>query len=165
LAGRLLYCGQDDWVHINCALWSAEVFEQDDGSLQNVLEAVSRGKKLRCNLCQQPGATVGCCEANCRANYHFMCARADRCSFQDDKTVFCKLHGDCVSRKVIRDGHFDISSRVCVNFDKIRSKSSWGKAVNPATLNVIIGSCTVESLGVLQSSLSDTEECLFPVDF
>ncbi|CAL1545435.1 unnamed protein product [Lymnaea stagnalis] len=45
-AGRLLYCGQDDWIHINCALWSAEVFESSDGSLQNVPEAVSRGKKL-----------------------------------------------------------------------------------------------------------------------
>ena len=44
--GRLLYCGQDDWVHVNCALWSAEVYEDTDGSLQNLKEAYSRGKML-----------------------------------------------------------------------------------------------------------------------
>jgi len=45
-AGRLLYAGQDDWVHINCALWSAEVYEEGDGSLQMVHLAVARGRKL-----------------------------------------------------------------------------------------------------------------------
>lgn len=44
----MLYCGQDDWVHVNCALWSAEVFEQNDGSLQNVHLAVSRGRMMVC---------------------------------------------------------------------------------------------------------------------
>ena len=45
-AGRLLYAHQDDWVHINCALWSAEVFEEIDGTLQHVNIAVKRGKML-----------------------------------------------------------------------------------------------------------------------
>lgn len=31
---------------MNCALWSAEVFEDDDGSLKNVHMAVIRGKQL-----------------------------------------------------------------------------------------------------------------------
>lgn len=46
--GRLLYCGQDDWVHVNCALWSAEVFQQQDGSLRNVYPAIARGKLMVC---------------------------------------------------------------------------------------------------------------------
>lgn len=44
--GRLLYIGQNEWTHVNCALWSAEVFEDDDGSLKNVHMAVHRGKQL-----------------------------------------------------------------------------------------------------------------------
>lgn len=44
--GRLLYIGQNEWTHINCALWSSEVFEDDDGSLKNVHTAVLRGKQL-----------------------------------------------------------------------------------------------------------------------
>lgn len=47
-AGRLLYAGQDDWVHVNCALWSAEVYEEGDGSLQAVHAAMARGRKLVC---------------------------------------------------------------------------------------------------------------------
>lgn len=31
---------------MNCALWSAEVFEDDDGSLKNVHMAVLRGKQV-----------------------------------------------------------------------------------------------------------------------
>jgi histone-lysine N-methyltransferase MLL4 len=47
-AGRLVYAGQDEWVHINCALWSAEVYEEVDGTLQNVAGAISRGRHLVC---------------------------------------------------------------------------------------------------------------------
>ncbi|KAM6999588.1 histone-lysine N-methyltransferase 2B-like [Passerculus sandwichensis] len=32
--GRLLYMGQNEWTHVNCALWSAEVFEEGDGTLR-----------------------------------------------------------------------------------------------------------------------------------
>lgn len=42
----MLYIGQNEWTHVNCALWSAEVFEDDDGSLKNVHLAVHRGKQL-----------------------------------------------------------------------------------------------------------------------
>ncbi|RUS80752.1 hypothetical protein EGW08_011475, partial [Elysia chlorotica] len=164
-SGRLLYCGQDDWVHINCALWSAEVFEELDGSMQNVMETVNRGKKLRCDLCQEVGATVGCCATNCRANYHFMCARKDGCMFQVNRMVFCKLHPEFVDSELIEPDHFAILRRVCVDLNKIRAKTPWGKAVDPSTLSVLIGSCTVESLGVLKSVLSDTEDCLLPIDF
>jgi hypothetical protein len=51
-AGRLLYAGQDDWVHVNCALWSAEVYEEGDGSLQAVHSAMARGRKLVSLLAQ-----------------------------------------------------------------------------------------------------------------
>lgn len=44
--GRLLYIGQNEWAHVNCALWSADVFEDDDGSLKNVHMAVLRGKQM-----------------------------------------------------------------------------------------------------------------------
>lgn len=45
-AGRLLYIGQNEWTHVNCALWSAEVFEEGDGALRNVHAAVARGRQM-----------------------------------------------------------------------------------------------------------------------
>lgn len=102
-AGRLLYIGQNEWTHVNCAIWSAEVFEENDGSLKNVHAAVARGRQMRCELCLKPGATVGCCLSSCLSNFHFMCARASYCIFQDDKKVFCQKHTDLLDGKVGRD--------------------------------------------------------------
>ena len=45
-AGRLLPCGVGEWVHVNCAVWSAEVYEECSGALCAVHTAISRGKML-----------------------------------------------------------------------------------------------------------------------
>lgn len=44
-AGRLLYLGQNEWAHVNCCIWSAEVYE-DNSALLQVHSAVSRGRHL-----------------------------------------------------------------------------------------------------------------------
>ena len=48
--GRLLSCGVREWVHINCAYWSAEVFVLDhdvySGMLFDFHAAVSRGRAV-----------------------------------------------------------------------------------------------------------------------
>lgn len=41
----MLYLGQNEWAHINCCLWSAEVYE-DNSALLQVHSAVSRGRHL-----------------------------------------------------------------------------------------------------------------------
>ena len=48
--GRLLYVGRDLWAHTLCSLWSAEVYESYNGTLQNVYAAIRRGKTLVCNF-------------------------------------------------------------------------------------------------------------------
>lgn len=52
---RFLYCGQSTWIHANCALYSAEVFEEIDGSLQNVHSAIARGRLIKCSVCNNKG--------------------------------------------------------------------------------------------------------------
>lgn len=118
--------GQNEWAHVNCSLWSAEVYEEN-GALLQVHSAVSRGRHLvrlpgqyldviiamdevmnvfclldlqRCDHCGQSGATVGCCLATCQSNFHFMCARVQNCVFQQDRKVYCYKHKDLVSDKV-----------------------------------------------------------------
>lgn len=34
--GRLLYVNPKEWIHVNCAIWSSEVWEEEDGGLQQV---------------------------------------------------------------------------------------------------------------------------------
>ncbi|KAL4228619.1 Histone-lysine N-methyltransferase [Mactra antiquata] len=164
-AGRLLYCGQDDWCHINCALWSAEVYEDEDGGLENLPEAFSRGKQLRCDRCDKMGATVGCNTRGCKSNYHFMCARYNQCRFQEDKKVFCHIHRMYIDGELMKPDGYNVERRVYVKALFVRAvKKRWARGLHCADISVLIGSCCVEALGRL-TDLSDLPKYLQPVDF
>ncbi|CAH0677741.1 unnamed protein product [Spodoptera exigua] len=161
MEGRLLYCGQNDWIHSNCALWSAEVFEEIDGSLQNVHSAISRGKMIKCAACEVKGASVGCCAKNCSETYHYTCARKATCAFMDDKRVFCPSHGKDVPKKSLqKDADFELTRPVYVELDKKKKRYS-----EITKVQFILGSLTVHSLGKIVPSVSDYEDFLMPVDF
>ncbi|KAM9332683.1 histone-lysine N-methyltransferase 2C-like [Pholidichthys leucotaenia] len=89
---RLLNLDLDLWVHLNCALWSSEVYETQAGALINVELALRRGLTLRCAHCHQTGATSGCNRLRCTNTYHFSCAIQAQCIFFKDKTMLCHLH-------------------------------------------------------------------------
>uniref|UniRef100_A0A8C0GDT4 [histone H3]-lysine(4) N-methyltransferase n=1 Tax=Chelonoidis abingdonii TaxID=106734 RepID=A0A8C0GDT4_CHEAB len=164
-AGRLLYIGQNEWTHVNCAIWSAEVFEENDGSLKNVHAAVVRGRQMRCEHCQRTGATVGCCLSACLSNYHFMCARLRHCTFQEDKKVFCQKHTDLLDgTEIVTEDGFDVLRRVYVDFEGISFKRKFMVGLEPDTVNMMIGSIKIDSLGLL-TDLSECEGRLFPVGY
>ncbi|VDI41524.1 histone-lysine N-methyltransferase MLL1 [Mytilus galloprovincialis] len=119
----------------------------------------------KCDICQRAGATVGCCTRGCPANYHFMCARMDGCLFQDDKKVFCSPHKEKVDGELVMKDEFAVMRRVCVDREGMKfTKKSWTKGLTTAEINILIGSCTIESLGYL-TSLSDCKGVLLPVGF
>ncbi|XP_063168426.1 histone-lysine N-methyltransferase 2B isoform X1 [Candoia aspera] len=164
-AGRLLYIGQNEWTHVNCAIWSAEVFEENDGSLKNVHAAVARGRQMRCEHCQRTGATVGCCLSACLSNYHFMCARLCHCTFQDDKKVFCQKHVDLLDgTEIVAEDGFDVLRRVYVDFEGISFKRKFMVGLEPDTIHMMIGSMKIDSLGML-TDLSECEGRLLPVGY
>uniref|UniRef100_A0A3Q1G711 Histone-lysine N-methyltransferase n=1 Tax=Acanthochromis polyacanthus TaxID=80966 RepID=A0A3Q1G711_9TELE len=158
--GRLLYIGQNEWTHVNCALWSAEVFEDDDGSLKNVHMAVLRGKQLRCEKCQKPGATVGCCLTSCTSNYHFMCARQCHCVFLEDKKVYCPKHRDLIKGELINE----YKMLILVDLEGISLRRKWLAGLEPENVHMMIGSMTIDCLGIL-TELSDCKRKLFPVGY
>ncbi|XP_030013009.1 histone-lysine N-methyltransferase 2B isoform X2 [Sphaeramia orbicularis] len=163
-AGRLLYLGQNEWAHVNCCLWSAEVFEEDNGSLLHVHSAVTRGRLMRCERCNQTGATVGCCLTSCQSNYHFMCARSRQCVFQDDKKVYCYKHRHLISGRMITGQEFEVNRRVYVDFEGISLRRKFLTGVEPELINVMIGSLQIDKLGVL-TEVSARKGKLFPVGF
>lgn len=163
-AGRLLYLGQNEWAHVNCCLWSAEVFEEDNGSLLHVHSAVARGRLMRCERCNKTGATVGCCLTSCQSNYHFMCARSRQCVFQDDKKVYCYKHRHLISGKMVTGQEFEVKHRVYVDFEGITLRRKFLTGVEPELINVMIGSLHIHKLGVL-TELSAQKGKLFPVGF
>ncbi|XP_012280456.1 histone-lysine N-methyltransferase trithorax isoform X2 [Orussus abietinus] len=159
--GRLLYCGQNEWVHANCALWSNEVFEEIDGSLQNVHSAISRGRLIRCTECGKKGASVGCCSRNCNSTFHYPCARAIGLAFNDDKTVFCSLHlANCAERTPQSETDFGLKRPVYVELDRKKKKY-----VEPNKVKAMIGSLTIDCLGTVVPQFSDTPEKIIPSDY
>uniref|UniRef100_W5M8W3 [histone H3]-lysine(4) N-methyltransferase n=1 Tax=Lepisosteus oculatus TaxID=7918 RepID=W5M8W3_LEPOC len=163
-AGRLLYLGQNEWAHVNCSLWSAEVFEEENGSLMHVHSAVTRGRLMRCERCNQPGATVGCCLPSCQSNYHFMCARSNNCVFQEDKKVYCHKHRDLVSGKTVSGDGFEVLRRVYVDFEGISLRRKFLTGLEPESIHMMIGALQIDKLGVL-TELSALQGKLFPVGF
>uniref|UniRef100_UPI003AADCCE6 histone-lysine N-methyltransferase 2B n=1 Tax=Centroberyx gerrardi TaxID=166262 RepID=UPI003AADCCE6 len=161
--GRLLYLGQNEWAHVNCSLWSAEVYE-DNSALLQVHCAVSRGRHLRCDRCGQSGATVGCCLATCQSNFHFMCARIQNCVFQQDRKVYCYKHRDLVSEKMVSGNGFEVPRRVYVDFEGITLRRKFLTGLEPESINMTIGSLQIQKLGVL-SELSSNGRMLYPVGY
>ena len=89
---RLLNYDVDKWVHLNCALWSTEVYETISGGLVNFQLALQNGLNQSCNTCQQLGATVKCYKTRCGAVFHLPCAIRDQCVFYQNKTMHCHAH-------------------------------------------------------------------------
>jgi hypothetical protein len=162
LESRLLYCGQNEWVHINCALWSSEVYEEIDGSLQNVHGALSRGRLMRCSYCKQKGATVGCCFKSCCEIYHFICARTAKCHFMHDKTVYCCSHElPKTSSVIVTPTDFNIRRSVFVELADYKK----GQFSHIEKVNVMVGSLCVTNLGKINPLISDTIEAITPTGY
>ena len=92
LTSRLLNFNVDAWVHLNCALWSSEVYEAVNGGLHNFDKALARSKTTKCSLCHKFGATINCSQTlgvqqrtHCEKTFHFLCAIQSQCGFYKDK--------------------------------------------------------------------------------
>lgn len=95
--GRLLIVDIDQWVHVNCALWSTDVIEYLDGSLAYVPEAICSGQKTKCHLCEDFGSTVQCRHPKCMKTYHMHCAASDNCHFFVNRHMYCSEHIETAS--------------------------------------------------------------------
>lgn len=159
--GRLLYCGQNEWVHCNCALWSGEVFEEIDGSLQNVHSAISRSRSIKCPECNLKGASIGCCARSCQETYHFSCAKKLGCAFMDDKTMYCLAHLKDVNNKLVQnEKEFEIRRPVYVELDKRKMKTA-----DSCQIRFVVGSLHVNNLGKFAGKLSDQTKSIIPDQF
>ncbi|XP_022247469.1 histone-lysine N-methyltransferase 2C-like isoform X2 [Limulus polyphemus] len=89
---RLLNADVEKWVHLNCALWSTEVYETVNGALINVETAFKRAMVSVCVRCKMVGASLRCFKPRCTNVYHFPCAFQEKCSFYKDKSMLCPQH-------------------------------------------------------------------------
>ncbi|XP_062260006.1 histone-lysine N-methyltransferase 2C isoform X1 [Platichthys flesus] len=164
---RLLNLDLDVWVHLNCALWSTEVYETQAGALINVELALRRGQAVRCAYCQQTGATSGCHRLRCTNVYHFTCALTSQCTFFKDKTMLCHAHrprgtaGQALEHEL---RCFAVFRRVYVQRDEVRQIAT---AVQHPELGYTfrVGSLVLQAIGQLtplQMATFHSTTAIFP---
>ena len=108
-SSRLLNYDVDQWVHLNCALWSNEVYEALNGGLHNVDKAKERAATTRCAHCQKVGASITCSHTfgaqqrlHCEKIYHFCCALQAQCAFYKDKVCDFLYSVNSIFRKSMK---------------------------------------------------------------
>ena len=89
---RLLNMDVNKWCHLNCALWSYEVYETCNGALMNVDAAYQRSLTKECVVCHKKGASLACFKPRCTNCYHLSCAQSRGAMFYQDKTLMCPSH-------------------------------------------------------------------------
>ncbi len=83
--GRLLNLDIGQWCHLNCALWSYEVYETISGALMCVDQAFTRSIHTECIICKQKGSSLSCFYQRCPNTYHYTCAIDNGCVFYKNK--------------------------------------------------------------------------------
>uniref|UniRef100_A0ABM5GMV7 [histone H3]-lysine(4) N-methyltransferase n=1 Tax=Pogona vitticeps TaxID=103695 RepID=A0ABM5GMV7_9SAUR len=163
---RLLNLDLDLWVHLNCALWSTEVYETQAGALINVELALRRGLQMKCTFCHKMGATSGCHRLRCTNIYHFTCAIKAQCMFFKDKTMLCPMHKPKGAHEQ-ELSYFAVFRRVYVQRDEVRQIASIvQRGDREHTFRV--GSLIFHTIGQLlphQMQAFHTSKVLYPVGY
>eukprot|EP00090_Calanus_glacialis_P000703 TRINITY_DN10472_c0_g1_i1.p1 TRINITY_DN10472_c0_g1~~TRINITY_DN10472_c0_g1_i1.p1 ORF type:complete len:2203 (+),score=428.08 TRINITY_DN10472_c0_g1_i1:62-6670(+) len=164
LAGRILPFRFNEWAHLNCALWSSEVYETMDGSLQNVMAAASRCRTLICTVCEGRGASIGCCHRDCPSNFHFECGISAQADFKEDKTVYCLKHAQKYANTP-NIGDFVVDRHMWIDCDPEEEKGrKRSKLADYRNLKFTVGSVVIDNIGTIVPA-SDTKHALVPVGF
>eukprot|EP00794_Sanderia_malayensis_P003518 gene3518-4019_t len=173
---RLINYDVDVWVHLNCALWSLEVYETLNGALHNVQKAYERGIQTACVSCGRKGATVTCARVigaqmrRCEMNYHFNCAIKAHCIFFKDKTVLCPQHKNYGPLDQ-RLPSYAVLRKVYINRDITKQLASVLRLNNEKeqkAYTIRIGSLIFHELGQLlphQLQKFHTKEAIYPIGF
>ncbi|XP_075949149.1 uncharacterized protein LOC142951480 isoform X1 [Anarhichas minor] len=81
------------WLHEDCGIWSASVFLVK-GKVYGLEEAVKVAQEMKCSVCSDHGATLGCFIKGCANKYHYRCAleSADCVLIEENFSMKCKKH-------------------------------------------------------------------------
>ncbi|PKA49147.1 Histone-lysine N-methyltransferase ATX1 [Apostasia shenzhenica] len=105
VGGNLGSSEDTKFVHLFCSLWAPEVYVEDVGAMEPVMNiggVQESRRKLVCNLCKERhGVCVRCSNGSCRTSLHPACAREAKHkmeiwgNFGDDNVelrAFCSKH-------------------------------------------------------------------------
>ncbi|KAG8449603.1 hypothetical protein GDO86_016301 [Hymenochirus boettgeri] len=95
------YPEHDLTLHYYCLLLSSGIWqrgEEDEGIygflVCDIKKEINRARKLRCCICKNRGASIGCVFPRCKRSYHYPCGVGRECIFQftDSFRSYCWEH-------------------------------------------------------------------------
>ncbi|XP_063045847.1 PHD finger protein 6 [Engraulis encrasicolus] len=92
-------------AHYKCMLFSSGTVQLTTTSraefgnfdVKTVIQEIKRGKRMKCTLCSQLGATIGCEIKACVKTYHYHCGVQDKAKYIENMArgiykLYCKNH-------------------------------------------------------------------------
>ncbi|XP_045886200.1 PHD finger protein 6 isoform X2 [Micropterus dolomieu] len=92
-------------AHYKCMLFSSGTVQLTTTSraefgnfdVKTVIQEIKRGKRMKCTLCTQLGATIGCEIKACVKTYHYHCGMQDKAKYIENMArgiykLYCKNH-------------------------------------------------------------------------
>ncbi|XP_069119821.1 histone-lysine N-methyltransferase 2C-like isoform X3 [Argopecten irradians] len=167
--GRMLNMDVDKYIHLNCALWSSEVYETLNGALMNVDIAYTRGLRTECVVCKNMGATLECFKSRCGNYYHVGCAHKQGCMFFQNKTLLCPAHAPKVTPDNVLES-LVVHRRVYINRDEDKQVASMVHRQQEGNFTLRVGSLILHSIGHLMpyqivSAKYHTRDYIYPVGY
>ncbi|KFH63937.1 hypothetical protein MVEG_09762 [Podila verticillata NRRL 6337] len=112
------------WAHDACARHSPEVIQGKDGTWYNVSMAMRRGRTVKCTLCKEKGATIGCFEPKCYRSFHVPCTGKPMSHFEDGVIFWCPQHEKAYLQRDAYDETFS-----CDRCSKILGVNPWSTCI------------------------------------
>jgi hypothetical protein len=169
--GRLLNLNVGQWCHLNCALWSSEVYETRCGALMSVEQAFTRSINIECVICKEKGSSLSCFYQRCSNTYHFTCAINNGCIFYKNKTILCPIHAlkTIGNDEILEDK--SVLRKVWINRDEIKQIQNYMNNEHEDKSYILrIGSLILHNIGQLlphqlQSSLYHNRNFIYPIGY
>lgn len=82
------------WAHVECLAWCPDLYQSEDLVWQNVGKALNRCHRLKCAVCGEGDAPLGCRRAACKKNWHYPCAMEPKTGlviYEDEFCVACPV--------------------------------------------------------------------------
>lgn len=99
------------FVHEKCAMWTPEVYLDDNNKIKGLTKGLKRALEIKCSFCEEKGAGLGCYVKDCQKSYHFLCAKTVNSTFVPGKyyLLYCEQHASEItdSQKEILDSDGD----------------------------------------------------------
>uniref|UniRef100_F1KPX5 Histone-lysine N-methyltransferase trr n=1 Tax=Ascaris suum TaxID=6253 RepID=F1KPX5_ASCSU len=166
VCGRLINADANVWVHVNCLIWSQEVYENSSGALSNVEEALRRASTMTCSLCGRTGASIRCYKLNCDTHFHLPCATQTKGRFMKDKTFICEAHEDV--RLEMSLERLDALRRVYVEREENQLIAKLFQNTDSGKLVLRVGTLIFHHIGQLlpeQLKAFHNNDFIFPIGY